>query len=62
MVLVVLAGVFAGGAVFTVLDRPFARDRRRHSRVCEILLTLSVTALVVAAAVATRDWLAAEAP
>lgn len=58
MVFIVLIGMSAGSAVFTVLDRPFARDKERHARMSRFLLTLSATLLVIAAALATGGWLA----
>ncbi len=60
MILMILFGVSAGGAVFTVLDAPFARDSRRHARRCQLLLTLSGTLLMVAAALAAGGWLATD--
>lgn len=60
MVFVVLLSVSAGGAVFTVLDRPFARDKERHMRMCSFLLTLNATLLAIAMAFAVGGWLATD--
>jgi hypothetical protein len=62
MVIVVLAGLSAGSAVFAVLDRPFARDPGRHARLCRLLITLSAAVLVIAAGVATGGWLGTGIP
>jgi hypothetical protein len=60
MIFVILFGVSAGSAVFTVLDGPFARDRRRHARRCRFLLTLSIALLLTVAAVAAGGRLATD--
>ena len=62
MVFVVLVSLSAGGTVFAVLDRPFARDPRRHDRVCGVLLTVTAALLVLTAAVTVMTWLAAGTP
>jgi hypothetical protein len=62
MVFVVLVSLSAGSAVFAVLDRPFARDKRHHARISKALLTVSVAALGVAALLAAAMGIADGGP